>query len=172
MTTNIDPPRRDGAGDSLGDYDDIHGDPAADARRRLALPALLLMIGAAVTMLPFLALAVWGVWMLFRLLLAADPPNAGRAQQAEEVGPIFTGLGVVGTAYLAVVLAGAVRMKQFRRYRFARAAAILGIISVVFLQAASVFVLPCAIWALVVLRDPAVKSQFRPSGNMVKDNDA
>lgn len=167
MTTTPDPPRYDGAGDPRGDYDDFLGDPAADARARLTLPATLLLGGTALTLLPCFVALSWGVamlaWGASQLLFGSDPLEASRAEERMDAAlPAAVG-GLIGSAYLGTIAVGARRMRQFRRFRLARTAAILGMISVVPLQLASVFVLPFAVWCFVVMRDPLVKSQFRSS---------
>jgi len=156
-----DPPRRDGGGDAMGDFDDLNRDPAADARARLKAPAVCLQISATVTMLPCLFLAAFGLIELGRLALGINGSDSGRNADAAEIGPLLAGVGLIPSGFLAVIIFGAVRMIQMRRYGFAHTAAVLGIVSVVFLQVMAVFVLTASIWALVVLRDPAVKKQFR-----------
>lgn len=148
-------PRRDGSGDDAGNFDDDFEDEATHARRRLETPAMLLIIATTITIVPCFLFLAFGLYLFIDGLPPAEPTKEF------ELGVIVTGVGLFAVMYLMAILRGAILMRQFRNYGMARVAVILGVVSVVFLQVASVFILPSAIWAWVVLRDPLVKKQFR-----------
>jgi hypothetical protein len=157
MTTSQDPeePRRDGSGDESGNFDEDFLDADSAARKRLDTPALLLIIATSITIIPcFLVFALALLWSILGMFLS-------EFCQDIDLAALWTLLGLLAVLYLLVILRGAIRMRQFQNYGQVRAAVLLGMFSITFLNVASVFVLPCAIWAWVVLKDPLVKKQFR-----------
>lgn len=157
MAPSQDPeePRRDGSGDEAGNFDDEFLDAAASARRRLDTPALLLIIATSITIVPcFVVFALALLWSILGMFLSDYCQDI-------DLAALWTLLGLLAVLYLLVILRGAVLMRRFQNYGQVRTAALLGMFSITFLNVASVFVLPCAIWAWVVLKDPLVKKQFR-----------
>ncbi len=168
MTTDTDPPRRDGAGDALGDYDDFLGDPAALVRSRVRRAATLLRCGAAGGMLLYTVVTLEGLaflWVSF-----TDPALA--QTEMRPVGFGFTGAGLVGLAFFAVMRKGVRHLRDMDHLRWAKAAAVMGVCSVLVLSLFGLLIVPAAVWTLILLRDPAVKSQFRSTQPTVPDNDA
>lgn len=145
---NTEWPRRDGSGDVVGDFDDDFLDADASARRRLATPALLLMIATTITGAPVVALFLLAV--VYDLLTGHAETVAG-----------YVTVGFLLTVYFSVLLRGALQMRRFGSLGQAIAAVRWGVASVVILPGIGVLILPCAIWAWVVLKDPLVKKQFR-----------
>ena len=163
-------PRRDGSGDESGNFDDEFLGADASARRRLNTPAVLLMIASAITAIfCFVAFVRIGFELLFWMTANQGhhaPRHPGNAQPSQNwddgnVIELLTLSAFVGIVYSVVIFRGAKRMRQFENHREARNTVLLGMFSIIFLHVASVFVLPCAIWAWVVLKDPLVKKQFR-----------
>ena len=145
---NTDPPRRDGSGDAAGDFDDDFLDADVSARRRLATPALLLIVATTITGAPVVALFLLAV--VYYLLTGHAETVAG-----------YVTVGFLLTVYFSVLLRGSLQMRRFGSLSQALAAVRWGVASVVILPGIGVLILACAVWAWVVLRDPLVKKQFR-----------
>jgi len=162
MTTSQEPeePRRDGSGDESGNFDDEFLDAAANARRRLLFAGKLLVAAVAITLIPCLAVLFYLLSAMISVLEKLSQANSNLSS-GEEVFAIVAGLSFLAILLLAAILRGTIAMLQFRNYGQARAAVILGVVSVVLLQPASVFVLPCSIWVWIVLNDPLVKQEFK-----------
>lgn len=149
------PRRRDRGDDDAGDYDDFYGDTTADARARVAVPAMILIIASLLALVGCLAVVVGIICLLY-----FAPPPGPNGPPVELLVGIYAGGGLLGVVYFAVQLVGAVRMKQLRSYPFAMTAAIMATSTLVCLGILSVFVMPFGIWALVVLCNADVKREF------------
>jgi hypothetical protein len=77
-----------------------------------------------------------------------------------EAGPNLTiPVGAVAIAWNVVILWGAWRMHEFRRYRLSVLAALMSLLPVPFIYCAPIS-LPLGIWTLVVLCRPDVRARF------------
>lgn len=98
------------------------------------------------------------------MVLAQMGIGVGIARGPEKIPVLFnTGgqiiFGVIGLAVCAVVIIGAVKMKNLEQYTFATASAILAVIPCT--SPCCLLGIPFGIWALVVLNDSSVKAAFR-----------
>ena len=154
------------------------GDGREKALRRVKAPALALAILACLDIIG----AVWGL-----LRTAIFPPNAQQYDsqlqqlhnalqqlnnpQLQEMiqklidftqnRPIGIASGLFGLAMSVLILMGALKMQSLRSYEFSITAAIISMVPCVTPCCSCVLGLPFGIWALIVLRAPEVKSQFR-----------
>jgi hypothetical protein len=132
---------------------------APDAVRQKVQPPALCLLGLGVGGVLWGLFQGCGVAAAFGLIVEAEglpPPDA-----AVWAYPLFGGgslLGLVAAAMYAMVLVGAMRMKNLRSYGLSISAAVLAIVTCCSLCA--VVGLPVGIWALVVLRSPEVKAAF------------
>ncbi|HEX5399674.1 MAG TPA: hypothetical protein VFY06_11575 [Verrucomicrobiae bacterium] len=142
-------------------------DGRAVALQQVRSPAVGLMVTAILDLL-------LGVWSVIQTIFF--PPNTQELNsqleqlhnpQAEQFirtmlhllqGPVAIGLNLFGVALSVLILMGALKMKSLQSYEFAMTAAIVAMLPCV--TPCCIIGLPIGIWALVVLRSPAVKSQF------------
>lgn len=144
------------------------GDDGRDAAlKKIQGPAVGLMVAGILNLL-------FGVWSVVQSIFF--PPNLQQLNsqlkqlnnpQAEQFmqmmlqlmhGPVAIGLNLFGLALSVLILMGAMKMKSLRSYEFSMTAAIVAMLPCV--TPCCIIGLPIGIWALVVLRSPAVKSQF------------
>jgi hypothetical protein len=133
----------------------------AESRNAAAIvqgPAISLMVVSIICLLTI------GLVLLFDLFLivsgAAErmkPPALG-ISKVTEIG-IRMGWGVVILVVNAVILAGAIKMRNLRSYGLAKCSAILAVIPCV--GPCYLLGIPFGIWALVALAKPGVKDAFR-----------
>lgn len=154
-------PRRSRFDEQADDYDEYADDSEEAARASVSTPALLLIIGAVLSLLFSLLLIVVGILIALNAL-----------QGEQIVGYIYAGAGVILVAYFIVMLIGAIRMKNLQSHTFALASAIMAIVSIMCLGLCSVLVVPFGIWALVVLLNANVKRQFELAKYRVSDDEA
>jgi hypothetical protein len=123
-----------------------------DAGDRLRPPAVLLIVVGVLNLLFGLVPLGKGVYDLFQRELA--------------VGWCCVGLGIAdGLASVVIFLAG-VRMLALRSYRLAVTGSILAVIPFVSLSSCLLLGAGVGIWALVVLMDGRVRSEFRRGGRV------
>jgi hypothetical protein len=137
------------------------------ALQRVKAPAVGLMVTAILDLL-------FGVWALLQAVFF--PPNLQQYDselhqlnnpQLEQFmhtllqttqGPFAIVANLLGLALSLLILMGAIKMMSLRSYEFSMAAAIVAMLPCV--TPCCLIGLPIGIWALVVLRSPAVKSHF------------
>jgi hypothetical protein len=147
----------------LGVGDDGH----QAALQRVKSPAVALMVTAILNLL-------FGAWSLLETIFF--PPNLQQYNsemqqlnnpQLEQFvqamlqmthGTFAIAANLLGLALSVLILMGAIKMKSLRSYEFSMAAAIVALLPCV--TPCCIIGLPIGIWALVVLRAPAVKSHF------------
>ena len=143
------------------------GDGRAVALQRINSPAVALIITAILNLL-------FGVWGLVKTIFF--PPNLAQynaemgqlnnpqLQQFMQTmlqmthGPFAIGANLLGVVLSVLILMGAIKMKSLRSYEFSMTAAIVALLPCV--TPCCIIGLPIGIWALIVLRSPAVKSHF------------
>ncbi len=135
--------------------------PAFDAYSALAVPAVLLMITAAIGMAwQFFGMA-WNVLALMGVVAA--PQFGEMPQEMQAFQALSGGLGiifnVIGILIGVIVLLGAIKMKNLQAYGFAMTSAILALVPCV--SPCCLLGFPVGIWALVVLSKQEVKAAFR-----------
>ena len=119
---------------------------------------------------PATALIVTGILGIFFQIigilfcLAQMGIGAGVARGPEKIPILFgTGVnlifGVIGLAVCAVVILGAMKMKNLEHHTLAMASAILAVIPCT--SPCCLLGIPFGIWALIVLNDSSVKAAFR-----------
>ncbi|MEW5742742.1 MAG: hypothetical protein AB1938_27745 [Myxococcota bacterium] len=139
-----------------------------DARAAVSVPALLLAIAGGMAV----------VWAVVNLLSAAmtsgspdwllnmvkDPAMRQQMQemlkQSESNKLLNYGWPVVMMLANAGVVVGALMMRSLKMYPVAMMAAIVSVIPCLFTSCCCVTSMPAAIWALIVLMKPEVRSQF------------
>jgi GYF domain 2 len=137
------------------------------ALQRIKSPAVALMVTAILNLL-------FGAWSLLEAIFF--PPNLQQYNaemqqlnnpQLEQFmhmllqmthGPFAIAANLLGLALSVLILMGAIKMKSLRSYEFSMTAAIVAMLPCV--TPCCIIGLPIGIWALVVLRSPAVKSHF------------
>ncbi|EAU69536.1 hypothetical protein [Stigmatella aurantiaca] len=148
----------------MEDTSGTQGPPSGDAREKVNLPAILLMVAG-------------GVGIAFALLGAVQSLTGGSAAQMEQIlsdpnipegvktfatasskGGIFVNL--LSLALNGLVFFGALKMKKLENYGLAMAASIIAIIPCFGCYCIGI---PVGIWSIVTLIKPEVKSAFRPS---------
>jgi hypothetical protein len=135
--------------------------------QRVKAPSVALLVTAILDI-------IFGLWGLVRAIF---PPNMdefnAQLQQLNnpqlqaffdkiihlEYGPIGMAGCLLGLLLSALILMGALKMQSLRSYEFCVTAAILALLPCV--TPCCLIGLPFGIWALVVLRAPEVRSQFR-----------
>ncbi len=131
--------------------------PSREAARRLAAPAIGLIIACSFSTTLFVCLAALYA-VLFILTLsgrgfgnAPPPPNFAMGSA------IFIVVGVLGILRGGLLIVGAVKMKNLDSYGLALTAAILAVIPCFGCWPIEA---PFGVWALVVLNDPFVRAHF------------
>jgi hypothetical protein len=131
-------------------------DPSAYARQKANGPAL------ALTIVGWISVGVMILSVGFNIYLLTS--GQGRRVPArfnlpgETVVAIRACTGIVFLAVHAWVLSGAIRMRQLRGYKRAKAACIVAVIPC--LSPCYLIGIPFGIWGLVALNDPAVRDGF------------
>jgi hypothetical protein len=147
--------------------EDMSGAPGplgGDAREKVNLPAILLMVSG-------------GIGIAFALLGAVQSLTGSSAAQMEQIlsdpnipeglksfasvsskGGIFANL--ISMALNGLVFFGALKMKNLENYKLAMAASIIALIPCFGCYCIGI---PVGIWSLITLNKPEVKSAFRPS---------
>lgn len=131
-------------------------DPRETAARLVNAPAIALLVtaivGAFICLLGLLA-------NLFGMGFGGMPDFGGDERLAMFLsGGIGTAVNLLGLLVAALVLFGAMRMRQLRSWGLAMTVSILAMIPCV--SPCCVLGLPIGIWALVILLRPEVKSAF------------
>jgi hypothetical protein len=129
--------------------------PGLAAANRVAGPAIALIVTGALGIAGQL-LGLVGNLVQMGGGMAGGGPN--------DMPMLFSGgagivMGIINLALGAVVIVGAVKMKNLESYGFAMAAAIIAMIPCI--SPCCLLGLPFGIWALVVLSDAGVKAAFR-----------
>lgn len=145
------------------------------ALRRVKAPAIALMISAGLDIL----LALWGLFESAFFSLSAQQYNSEMQQlnnslrqlnnpQIQELvqkmmsilhNPAISVVSdLFGLAMAVLILMGSLKMQSLRSYEFSITAAIVSLVPCV--TPCCCIGLPFGIWALIVLRNPEVKSQF------------
>lgn len=124
--------------------------------QRVAAPATALIITGA--------LGIFFQMIGLLMVLTQMGIGAGIARGPEKIPVLLnTGgqiiFGVIGLAVCAVVIIGAMKMKNLEHYTLAMASAILAVIPCT--SPCCLLGIPFGIWALVVLNDSSVKAAFR-----------
>lgn len=141
-----------------GQSDNPYQSPAPSSLslvQRVSGPATALIVTAILGMI---AQVLGMIANLFSLV-------AGPAAQGQDALPLVFGgginlvFGAFGLAMGALILIGAMKMKNLENYSFAMAAAIIAMIPCI--SPCCLLGLPFGIWALVVLNDDSVKAAFR-----------
>ncbi|WP_223758553.1 hypothetical protein [Myxococcus sp. RHSTA-1-4] len=139
------------------------GGSSAQAREAVSLPAILLMVTAALTFLYGVVSLVSPVDpdQMAKLEQAMSDPSMEQMRAFLEFSTSTAGRMVFTLPYLIInglVFLGALRMKGLQSYGLANTAAILALIPCC---GPCVCVgIPLGIWALVVLRKPEVRAAF------------
>jgi len=147
------PPETPNPFQSPGDYGPAPGMPAEALRpyalQRVAGPATALIVIAAIGLVFNVLGAMGGMGRL--------APMRGPGVQ---VPPrVMIPANLVAVAVAAVVILGAIKMKNLESYGLSMTAAILALIPCT--SPCCVLGLPFGIWALVALTDPPVRAAFR-----------
>jgi len=133
---------------------------------RVQIPAIGLMVTACLDM-------AFATFMTIMNILGMSLGNftylSDRACQMDMAGVLLSGsfgilLAVYGIAIDAIIIVGAVKMKQLKSYGFAVAASILAIIPCISSPCCALG-LPFGIWALIVLFQKDVREAFLEKGN-------
>lgn len=149
------------AGVGLGSYSPAGGMGREEALRRVKVPAILMIILGAISMLqsmasPFTTKA--------QLAAAMNQPgmDANTRQMLQGVAGMSTGVWVifalVFVAYNGIVILGAVRMLKLRSFGLSMTA---GILTLLPCTACCCLGLPLGIWVLMTLNRPDVKPYFQ-----------
>ncbi len=138
----------------------VDGEGRAAALSKVSAPAICLMIAGGLTVAFWLLSITLG-------LLGLDERNARafRANQSPEVqramesvrGPMTVAIRVVGLAIGGFLIVGGIKMKKLEGYGVCIAASIVAILPC---PLCCLISLPFGIWALVVLNNAEVKSNF------------
>ena len=148
-------------GSPFGPGPGMDGATDSDAAKRVSGPATALIVAAILGMI----LQVLGILGNFVLMAVDFQPPAGAAAQGHDPLAMMVGngvqvaIGVFSLAMGALVLMGAMKMKNLENYSFAMASAIIAMIPC--FSPCCLLGLPLGIWALVVLNDSSVKAAFR-----------
>ncbi len=127
--------------------------------QKLRAPAIALIIAGSLNGMIGLLALLGGLWRLSGM-------GEGRllpVNEAERIGYVTSTVITYAASLLSLLLApviiyGAVQMMQAKKYKVARAAAILVIIP--FTSCCCLVGIPVGIWALVTLGKPEVKAAF------------
>ena len=163
-----------------GDYSTggMGGGPSSAAMKaKVAPPAIGLMVTGVLNIIS----SVWGLVSSALFMLGANPMAAGQNEQFEEMvrqggdqaefaqmmmqvmqvvqGPVGLIANVITLIIGAVIIFGALKMKNLRSYGLALTATILAMIPC--LSNCCIIGLPIGIWALVILLNDQVKQSFR-----------
>ena len=139
------------------------GGSSAQAREAVSLPAILLMVTAALTFLYGVVSLVSPVDpdQMAKLEQVMSDPNAAPMRGMLEFMTSTGGRFVLSLPYLiinALIFLGALKMKGLQSYGLANTAAILALIPCC--GPCLCVGIPLGIWALVVLRKPEVRAAF------------
>jgi hypothetical protein len=143
------------SGSPFGSASAANVDPSGvPAAQRVSGPATALIVTAILT------IVLQSLAILHNLIRMAVGPILVFRGGAEIVlsGGIGLAMGVVGLGISAVVLVGAMKMKNLENYPLAMTSAIISVIPCFMPCCLGV---PFGIWALVVLSDSSVKAAFR-----------
>lgn len=140
----------------------VAADPSA-ASRKLAVPAIAIIVMSALGILGALTMPLWqAAYLDFLLRIPTLPPQAQQAlQEARSAGMTAGSIVqlVIGIAFNIVTLIGGIKMKSARSYGLSMASAIL--IMLPCAGCCCLIGLPFGIWALVVMNQAEVKAAFR-----------
>jgi hypothetical protein len=134
------------------------------ALQKINAPAIALVVLAIIN----IVLSAWNAVKLIFFHPVLDQELAKYPQfqdpQIQHIIQLFYGPIGIGSAIFtllmgAVILFGAMKMRQLENYVFALTATILAMLPCV--SACCILGLPFGIWALVVMNKPEVKSQFK-----------
>lgn len=147
------------------------------ARRKVALPAIFLILFGTVGFVLGLAILVGSVAApdaimnayvdAFQPIIEGQPPSKQRDEQLEQMAqlrktrmdtPLNLGLSAVSTALAGIMALGGLRMKGLKSYGLALTASIAALLPC---SGCLCFALPFGLWALIVLLNGDVKSAFR-----------
>ena len=142
------------------DYDEDYpyrGDRRADARRQVAGPAIGLMVVGS------LALGLSVLNLVLHLVIpgaAMSMGGGGGANSDQVVANMVGGVcgALFGIVWGALILAGAIQMKNLKSYGLGMTASIIAMLPC---NGCCILGLPFGIWALVVINKPEVKDAFR-----------
>ncbi len=130
--------------------------PAGNAHEMVNMPATLLLvaggIGVAVHIIS-IALNLLGVG----LGAAAADGQEGGMLVAQGIGAVVGAM--IGFAFDALVIIGAMKMKKLESYGLAMAASIVAMLPCI--SCGCLLGLPIGVWSLIVLNKPEVKSAFK-----------
>ena len=131
------------------------------ARRRLATPALFLIVVAVLGLMGALSTPLWRGAYVDALINLPNLPAEAKAQiEAARDQPMGPGdYAQIGFSVLTngLMLVGAMKMRRLEGFGLSATAAILGILPCT----CCCLGLPFGIWALVVMNKPEVKEHFR-----------
>jgi hypothetical protein len=127
------------------------------ARRRVAGPALGLIIICSISLATLFLSFVFSLWLLVSGVAEELSQPAMMSKEAQII--IRLVWNVLMQAVNIVILIGAARMKGLRNHSHSTTACILSLIPCI--GPCLVLGIPFGIWGLVVLKDPAVQAAFR-----------
>jgi hypothetical protein len=132
-----------------------------DAAAKVGGPAVGLIVVGALNILSALYNIVTGIMGAAGAgaqPVPADPEAAEAIRMIQAItGPTAVIFGLIGLVAAAVIILGAVKMKNLQSYGLAMTSSILAMIPCV---SCCIVGLPIGIWSLVVLSKPEVKSAF------------
>ncbi|MBN1208067.1 MAG: hypothetical protein JXB05_24600 [Myxococcaceae bacterium] len=138
--------------------------PAGDAREKVSLPAILLMvaggIGVAYALLSIVTALTGGDAQQAQMEQILSDPNIPEGLKSVLASTVKGGVifPIIILAANAFVLFGGLKMKNLESYGLAMAAAIIALIPCC---PCGCIGIPVGIYALIVLNKPEVKSAFR-----------
>jgi hypothetical protein len=147
-----------GPHDPRDDYDD------EPSRGRTTPDRLVYWAGTAIWSLGLAQLATLRIGVYFELMRLWERLDGGppiQEVEAEEFAAIFVLLAICSLLVAAVIF-GAARMRRFRNYGWAVAAAALNVFSIPLVPLA-LLTIPVSIWALVLLARADVRNRFEAS---------
>jgi hypothetical protein len=133
------------------------GAPAVNPLEAVSAPGILLIVAGAIG-------ALMGLVNIFstgssRALaqFVKDPELAEKLSRSQGASGIIGGIVVIGLS--AVVIYGAIQMRQLKNWGLSMAASIIALLPCI--SCGCCIGLPVGIWALVILNKPEVKAAFK-----------
>jgi hypothetical protein len=134
---------------------------AGDARQTVQAPAIALLVTGCLYALGGLGCCGSGVINFMHTPPPSSGPKSDFQKSVEEgqqySGPTHAASGIFALVVSAVIIYGALQMKNLKSYGLAMTSSVLGMIPC---SPCCLVGLPIGIWSLIVLMKPEVKSAF------------
>lgn len=131
-------------------------EPLPDARRKVAGPAIALIVASAISLLFLLLSLAFSAWLVFSGVADEMRQPPGMSKESQVVIRMIWNVMMQVTHVL--ILLGAIRMRRLKSPTLSRMSCILAVIPC--LGPCFLLGIPFGIWGLVVMNDPEVRRAF------------